>query len=121
MSIQKLDEVFDKDEVMERVDGDIELLMDMVELFIDDCPKLMSNIKNAIEKKDSNELKRSSHTLKGSVSNFSADSVFDIALELEFMGRNNDMSNAEKAYTNLEREIERLMKAFDVLRKEFAL
>lgn len=121
MSLQKLDEILDKDEVMERVDGDIELLMDMVELFIADCPKLMSNIKNAIIQKDCNELKRGAHTLKGSVSNFSANYVYEIALELEVMGRNNDMSDAEEAYTNLEREIERLIKAFDVLRKEVAL
>jgi two-component system, sensor histidine kinase and response regulator len=121
MSLQGLDEVFDKDEVMERVDGDIELLMDMVELFIADYPKLMSNIKNAIIQKDSKELGRSTHTLKGSVSNFSANYVYEIALELEMMGRNNDMSNAEEAYTNLESEIEQLIKALGLLRKEFAL
>jgi HPt (histidine-containing phosphotransfer) domain-containing protein len=121
MLLQELYGVFDKDEVMERVDGDIELLMDMVELFIADYLKLMSNIKNAITQKDSKELGRSAHTLKGSVSNFSANSVYEIALELETMGRNNDMSNAEEAYTDLEREMERLIKAFDVLRKEITL
>lgn len=121
MSIKELDEVLNKDEIMERIDGDIELLMDMIELFIADCPKLMSNIKNAIDQKNSNELKRSAHTLKGSVSNFSAQLVYDITLELEFMGRNNDMENAEEAYTKLEKEIERLIKAFDLLKKEVAL
>jgi HPt (histidine-containing phosphotransfer) domain-containing protein len=119
--VLKLDEVFDRDEVMERVDGDIELLMEIVELFIKDYSKLMSNIKNAITQKDSRALARSAHTLKGSVGNFAADFVYNIALSLEVMGRNNDMTDAEEAYIKLEIEIERLIQAFDMLRKEVAL
>jgi two-component system sensor histidine kinase/response regulator len=117
----KLDEVLDKDEVMERVDGDTELLMEIMDLFISDYPRLMLNIKNAIAQKDSKVLEQNAHALKGSVGNFSANSVFDIALSLEVMGRNNDMSNVEGTYINLEREIKRLMLAFDILRKEVAL
>jgi two-component system sensor histidine kinase/response regulator len=118
---QKLNEVFDKDEVMERVDGDIELLMEMIELFISDYPRLMSNIKNSITQKDSKELARNAHTLKGSVGNFAANSVYDTALTLEIMGRNNDISDAGEAYIKLEKESIRLMLAFDMLRKEVAL
>ena len=44
---QKLNEIFDKDRVMEQVDGDVELLMEMVELFTSGYPELLSNIKNA--------------------------------------------------------------------------
>lgn len=119
--MQKLGEVIDKDEVMERVDGDIELLMEMIELFITDYPKLMSKIKNAIIQKDSRELERNAHTIKGSVGNFAADSVYGIALSLEIMGRNDDMTDAEEAYAKLEREMERLIQAFDILRKEVDL
>jgi two-component system sensor histidine kinase/response regulator len=118
---QKLNEIFDKDRVMEQVDGDVELLMEMVELFTSGYPELLSNIKNAVTKKDSNLLGRNAHTLKGSVGNFAADSVYDAALSLEIMGHNNDMSHAEEAYIKLVKEIEKLMLAFDILRKEIVL
>ena len=115
----KLDDVINKDEVMERVGGDVELLMEIVEIFIGDYPRLMSNIKNAITQSDSKGLERNAHALKGSVSNFAAASVYNIALGLEVMGRNNNMSGADEVYTGLEREIEQLICAFDLLRKEF--
>lgn len=118
MSIVKnLNAIIDKDEIMERVDGDIDLLIELMDLFIADYPKLLSNIKNAIIQENSGELKRSAHTIKGSVGNFSANSAYNIALSLEIMGQNNNFSNAEKTYIELEKEIDLLIQTFDILKR----
>jgi len=118
MSIVKnLNAIIDKDEIMERVDGDIDLLIELMDLFIADYPKLLSNIKNAIIQENSGELKRSAHTIKGSVGNFSANSAYNIALSLEIMGQNNNFSNAEKTYIQLEKEIDLLIQTFDILKR----
>jgi len=118
MSIVKnLNAIIDKDEIMERVNGDIDLLIELMDLFIADYPKLLSNIKNAIIQENSGELKRSAHTIKGSVGNFSANSAYNIALSLEIMGQNNNFSNAEKTYIQLEKEIDLLIQTFDILKR----
>ena len=68
--------------------------------------------------KVSKALEHNAHTLKGSVGIFSADTVYNLALKLEIMGRNNDMSGAREEYIVLEKEIEQLKLAFDLFRKD---
>ena len=115
---QHTDEVFDRDATLARVDGDLEFLMELVELFLEDSPKLLSRIRDAVARGDSKALERAAHTLKGSVGNFDAKATFEAALKLENMGRNEDLSNAEEAYSALEEELERLKPALESLRKE---
>ena len=112
---QPMDDVINRDEVMERVDGDVELLAQMAELFLDDCPRLLSEIQEAITRSDSKALEYVAHTLKGSVGNFSAVAASDAALRLEMMGRDGDMTHAAEAYTALEAEIKRFESALAAL------
>ena len=114
---QKLDEAFDKTRALERVEGDIEFLLELMTLFIDHYPKLLIGINDAITQNDSKALERKPHAIKGSVGNFSADTVYDLALKLEIMGRNNDFSGAREEYIVLEKEIERLKLAFNMFRR----
>ena len=111
------DDVIDMDEVIERVAGDVELLSEMVELFLDDCPRLLSQIRESIVHRDSEILERSAHTLKGSVGNFSAAPAFEAAYRLEKMGRDGDIAHAEEAYTALEGELKRLQPVLMTLGK----
>jgi HPt (histidine-containing phosphotransfer) domain-containing protein len=111
-------EIFDKDRIMEQIDNDTELLVEIIDLFIASYPKLVISIKNAINQNDSKSLQRSAHALKGSIGNFASDIVYNIALDLEIMGRDNDMPNAKETCIKLEREIEKLRLALDMYRKE---
>ena len=115
---QKLDEAFDRVRALKRVDGDIEFLLELLTLFIDHHPNLLIGINNAITQKDSKALEYNAHTLKGSAGNFFADTVYNLALKLEIMGRNNDLSGAREEYAALETEIEQLKLAFDAFRKD---
>jgi HPt (histidine-containing phosphotransfer) domain-containing protein len=114
-------EIFDKDRIMEQIDNDTELLVEMIDLFVASYPKLIISINDAITQNDSRTLQRSAHTLKGSVGNFAADIVYNIALDLEIMGRNSDIANAKDTYIKLVKEIEKLRQALDMYRKEIDL
>ncbi len=103
-----MENIIDREEVMERVDGDLELLMEMVELFCHDYPKLLSQMRDAIENKDDEALEHSAHTLKGTVGNFSAIGAYETAFRLEKMAREGDITNASEVYITLAGEIERL-------------
>jgi two-component system sensor histidine kinase/response regulator len=116
----KSDDIIDKDEVMERVGGDTELLAELIDLFSSDCPKMMSEMYEAIERNDRKALERIAHALKGSIGNFSANSAFEAALRLEKMGSQGDITLARDAYAVLKREIKRLEPALAALQKEGA-
>ena len=58
------------------------------------------------------------HALKGSVANFRANAAVDAASQLELMGRHGDLSLADSALANLEKEIERVredLEAFELV------
>jgi two-component system, sensor histidine kinase and response regulator len=97
---------------MERVDGDAELLKELVGLFISECPQWMAEIRQAINQRDASKLHQAAHTLKGSVANFGARAAFMAAQRLETDGREQDWGQAEKDWAALEVAISRLEPAF---------
>ncbi len=120
MSETKQEFVFDPNVVLKRVDDDRDLLKEIVGLFFDDTPSLLTEISNAITRGDSNALERASHTLKGSVGNFGARHAFDLAFNLEQMGRNGDFARAREIFEQLQQQVARLGPALESLLKEKA-
>ena len=100
--------VLNKTEILQRVGGDEVLLKEIVDLFIADHPRLVSEIRTAIREGDAQELEKAAHALKGSVGNFASESTFQAALRLETMGRNRDMAQAPEAMIILEDKIHQL-------------
>lgn len=103
----------DWDAALERLNGDRELLGEMVAVFHDEAPKLVERIGQAISTGDAAELKISAHTLKGAVSNFAAKSAFAAALRLETLAKDGNLTEVPTAQAALERELERLMPALE--------
>jgi len=96
---------------MERVDGSVELLKEMVALFLEEIPGLLATLHEAIKSGNARSVERAAHKLKGSVSNFSAQPSFEIALKLETAARDGNLSAAGPAFVELELEITRLKSA----------
>jgi len=114
----KIEDVINRKELAERLDGDMELYRELAELFIEDSQKLMNNIMGAIKEKDADKLRKYAHTIKGSVSNFSAQAAYDAAFELENMGRNSEMDKAEQAFEALKDKIQQAREAMQMLMEE---
>jgi HPt (histidine-containing phosphotransfer) domain-containing protein len=106
--IHAMDDLIDREEMLARVDGDLELLCELVGIFLDDCPRLMAQIESAVTQGDGDALERSAHALKGSVSNFTTKSPYEAAFRLETMGRARDLGQANEVLVHLKHEMERL-------------
>jgi HPt (histidine-containing phosphotransfer) domain-containing protein len=114
---RKREAVFDKDLIMARVYNDNELLKRVIGIFLDDCPKMLLEIRQAITRTDCKTLEHTSHAVKSKVGHFGAHAAFEAALRLEIIGREGDLIRAEEAYTALEKEIKRLKPALSALGK----
>ncbi len=101
-------EILDRESLLERVEGDFELLTEMIGLFQEDCPRLLAAIREAVSRQDAQMLERAAHTLKGSVSNFAAPAATAAALRLEQIARDAKLAEAADACAALEAEMERL-------------
>ncbi len=102
--LQQLDESL----ALSRVGGDIDLLKEVVELFLDDYPSTFEKIKGAVASSDASALEHHAHSLKGSVSTFGANRAFEAAFALEKQGRSGDLTGAPDHVAQLEQALEAL-------------
>ena len=105
---------FNRGELMDRLGGDAELFGDVIGLFLDDCPKRLAAIKNAVELRDGELIRTSAHALKGAAGTLSAVALFDAAQTLERLGAEGRLEPTGAAWRTLAKEASSLM---DILRE----
>ena len=110
----------DRVALLDRVEGDMDLLGDLIELFKEDSVRQMAAIREAIDKKQSDALRRAAHTLKGTCGNLGAPEAAATALELEKLAAAGDLSHAQGCLGSLEEQIQRASKLLDELKQECA-
>ena len=110
-------DVLDWAAALDRLQGDRELLEELVDVFRDECPKLLTQVRDAVAASDAGKLKLAAHTLKGALSNFAARDAVEAARLLEQMGKEGDLAGTDEALAALERELGRLEPAFSLLQR----
>jgi signal transduction histidine kinase/CheY-like chemotaxis protein/HPt (histidine-containing phosphotransfer) domain-containing protein len=111
-------EVIDWKGAFKHFEGDVDLLKEIAEMFLEETPLILAKIKDAVRRGDHNALERAAHTVKGSVGNFAAKHAFQAAQRVEQIGRDGDMGEAEDAYKALDAEIEKLKPALAALGRD---
>jgi two-component system sensor histidine kinase/response regulator len=95
--------------LLERVEGDQELLAEMIQLFLADAPQLLNAMRNALLQGDMILLERSAHSMKGAAGNMSAEVTVGAALRLEQSAKIGDAESSKADLAALEGAIERLL------------
>ncbi len=88
-------------ELREIMGDDFSLL---IETFIADSKLRLDAINEAINQQDSEALRTSAHSFKGSALNISAQILTELCKQLEFMGRDNEMEDALKVFEQTKEE-----------------
>jgi two-component system sensor histidine kinase/response regulator len=112
--------VFDRETALARVDGDLALLQELIRIFLDDFPRQLAEIRQAIAAKDASRLSRAAHSLGGAVANFGAKPAHEAALRLEAITARADMARAAAAAAELEQALDQLRPALLAVTKETA-
>ena len=84
--------VLDRELAMTRVGGDTELLKELADLFLEEYPRLMGELRAALERGDAKQVEHAAHGLKGSVANFGAKPAVDAAYQIEQFGRDGKLA-----------------------------
>jgi CheY-like chemotaxis protein len=105
----------DWQQALEQLEGNDALLRHMVRLFLEECPRRMRDIHNAITQANASALQRAAHTLKGSAGILAARPVVAAALRLETMGRAGELRHAADAWVALETAMAQLLPALEAL------
>ncbi|MCA9247152.1 MAG: PAS domain S-box protein [Planctomycetales bacterium] len=99
---------FDLQAALARVDGDAGLLRELADMFIEESPKMVRQLRSAIDTRDSDRLELTAHKLRGALANFFSLGDIPSARRLEEMGQNAQFDGAAEAFDELEQEINRL-------------
>ena len=103
------------DRILDRVGGDAELLRELVAIFLEECPRLLTEIEEAVGRRDVGALTRAAHALKGSIGSFEAGAAFETARRLEEIGHEGDLSGVDEAWADLRDEVARFLPALAAL------
>ena len=69
------------------VDGDRTLLAELIEIFLEDCPRRLHELEQAVTEGNANMIKQTAHSLKGMVACFSTRKAQGLADEMESLGK----------------------------------
>ena len=100
--------IFDKSSFLSRLEGDESLGSEIIEMFLQEYPKLLEGVRQAAEQRNAAMLERAAHTLKGSVGDIAASQAFDAARILEQIAREGKLEGAALAVASLETALHRL-------------
>ncbi len=103
--------VVSREELLARVGGDLELLQDLVDVFLEDLPERLQALRAALDEDQLEDLFETARAIKGSVSNFAAAAAFEAASQLDELARSGTRAGLKEAIDVLEQEMSRLQPA----------
>lgn len=105
--------IWDRADVLNRVDNDRDLLHEILGIFREDFPPTLAALRSAVQSGDVKESAALSHKLKGMLSNVGAAAAATAASELESLASTKNASSLIDAYADLERESNVLLRELD--------
>lgn len=106
----------DESKMLERCQGDRQLLGEIIELFDAGAEKLLEEVARPAEQGDAEKVAKAAHALKGSIANFTDGPAYLLAQKIEADARGGNLSACRSDLSNLQKAVQRLRRAL----KKFA-
>jgi HPt (histidine-containing phosphotransfer) domain-containing protein len=100
--------VLDRATLLDRVDGDMQLLGEITKLFLQECEPLMASAREAMKTGNAGRFAYDIHTLRGMFRNLSATAAQEAAGKLEELDLVKNLEKVQTAYALLEQEAQAL-------------
>ena len=106
--------------VLGRLDGDRGLFDEMAQLFREECPRIMEDIRRGVDTRDAKALEGHAHNLKGSSANLGAVAVSRAAAALEDCARSGNLVRADELFKSLKRSLGDLLSELEAVSRTIA-
>ncbi len=112
--------IIDKDQFIQNFQYfDKEVVLEIINIFIDEYPSRMETIKKNIDELDFDQLRFNAHSIKGVIANFVAPEPQELARLLEFKGKNKETEETEELYNSLKEKTDAMVLELQELKKNF--
>ena len=112
-------DVIDLKDFLDRVQDDKDLMLELFDIFMEDYQQKRQELKEAVVKKDYEQIKSLAHSLKGASGNISAKAMRATFVRLEEIGKNNNLTGMDQLLNDLDRQYNDLVKRIEEIKKEF--
>lgn len=102
---------YSREVLVASVDGDEEVVREVIRLYLDSAPGLISAISGALKKEDAAAAADAAHSLKGALMMLRAHPAAGVAKEIELAIRSGDWGTARVKFPVLDAEAKRLASA----------
>jgi HPt (histidine-containing phosphotransfer) domain-containing protein len=96
-------------------DGDDAFLAEMIRTYLDETPRLLARLRDAVIAGDAGGVRLNAHSLKGSSAEFGASYLTDLCRQLELAGKNQDLTPARDLMVEVDDEYGRVAAALNHL------
>lgn len=100
--------IVDVASLMDRIDGDLELLAILIDPFVQDATQHLAALQAALEKNDFQAVRKVAHTLKGTAGNLGGVATAQAAAELEQSARSGNLDQSTQKLQRLELAVKAL-------------
>ena len=104
--------IFDREELMDRIGNDENIYHSTVRFFKSHVADLLEQAQTAVDSKIPQDIETISHTIKGVAANMSAKQLAEIALEMEYAGKESDIDKAPELLNQLKEAFIAVKKCF---------
>ncbi len=104
----------DWQEALRSTGGDANLMREILGVFLEESPKMLAEVRHALQEQDPIRLRRAAHTLKGSCGYFAAHHAQSLAEILEHHSSSGDFPKAHETLEELQNELKRIEPALRV-------
>jgi len=114
-AIEEADEPFDREKALANLGGDEDLFLEILELFLNDCPRLLAELEVAVGRSDGPATKRLAHTIRGVAGHFSLTRAIESAAALEGFATTGDWPKARQGILTLRLNLDRLFPTLEAV------
>ena len=97
----------------------VDFIGELIDAFLDDSPKLITDLQKSLVGKDTEAFRRSAHALKSNSASFGAQMLSAQAKELEMLARNKKLDSVGDKITTLMNEYRKVEQILKKLRHDF--
>ncbi len=110
--------VLDIEDALDRVQDDIELLLELFDIFQEDFQVKLPQLEAACKSLQAEDIRNLAHSIKGAAGNISARQIYQTCLTIEKRGAEGDIKGLENLVGELKGQFQLFIEAADIFRSE---
>jgi HPt (histidine-containing phosphotransfer) domain-containing protein len=106
------------DSIIDLMDGEPDLIIDLVDTLVETTPELLSELKAGVQSQDATQIREAAHALKSSHAQLGALNFSELCRQMEDRGKRKDLEDTPALLNMVQTEFTKVLQALDSWKQE---